>query len=1299
MLYEGNKMRIQLFKMILLLFMISLLGCNDANNKNVNFTKGMLSNLSSTKKIISKLEASDVSSIKSKPMELLFAYYTANSNTQDGKLRWYISATRGSLAGYIFSLGDIETINGVEKVSWREVSKSASSVNLESEKVFIGNIADNLTYRFQDWGLGVEKKHESIQEDIELIRNNNVNVKWWFFQAPNGSWFIIDKANHIYKFETKNGEYDWQQIDTSTFSMEFYIEGGLKKIRVLPSSVIPTITGTPKTSTNTYDTYQFSPTASDVNNDTLTYSIQNQPSWAEFNTTTGLLEGNPNLSDGGSYSNIIISVTDGSKTASLAAFDIEVNPAINIAHKFGKAIQGKTYGVSIASRAIDGNLSTSNHTQCNAIDNWFQVELPNPTKMAKLVIYNQIGQQARLNKAKVYLSNSSYTGEINSSNEIETLNSDTIQTFSYATMREGRYLLIKADGANCLHMPELEVYGETPVVPVWKSTNSTLGLKTHAPVGAVVGKVEALDYQFDVLSYSIVGDVPFTIDSQGSIRVVQVINHNTTQKYTFQIEASDGVNTVNTDVSVKLLNGNAVKQERWNGISGESVNDFLTHAHYQDAPDETKIVSGLDMNTNLTDNFGQKSTTLFNPLESGSYIFAIVGDDGTELRLNGKKIADRTSWTSYQNWAVAGKSEAIYLEAGNIYQMEAFLKEGGGGEHYSVGFQKVGESDFQLIPENQLFLEVLNSENVKPVFVDENVTVNIDKWHNKTEAILSKKAIDMQSDTLTYTLENTTLFSIDEQGDIHVSSTLNSGTETFVVKVSDGTSIIQKTITVTVLDVVIPPKSERVMDSSPALNGYLPNNYNDGSSIISIVINGNSYTPRIEGGKWYIDANSISPALTPNSYDIKVLVDGNEILYTNYFSVDGLLVKSVSKIMVVPDIANVTVTVQSYIQTALLKDEKVKGTSVSLRVEANGTVVLENKSYREFSSLIGEYNDTNTGEKVLVRLQFNQHILPYSTNTLESFTNVTEMTIYHTANMFDGDLAFGGEVCNENTDTSGTHYCVPTSSENQETYSTRSTGNNEQKVYSTLWATYNHLYNSIDGFNSLKAWVEQGLYKGADLSSDYQSSAYYITSSGQTASDYLNEKFFGIVQPNKSANMRSMRYRYAAEGMAGVPSSRPLTYRGVVGSWASLWEGSIRADSLSAYEYVQHEVFHSFSYGHTSGMTYGWSHGLRQVINTFYMIGQNPVVEAPKYLFTSKLLADNKIQLTLHKTAEATDDEMQFELFSATKLLNDDVSISRTENDEDNQVTIAYKPNTLNRVFVRVYGSDSKELMSQLFEF
>lgn len=87
----------------------------------------------------------------------------------------------------------------------------------------------------------------------------------------------------------------------------------------------PTISGTPPTNVNAGSAYSFQPTASDPNGDTLTFSIQNRPSWATFNTSTGRLSGTPSASDAGSYQNIVISVTDGTSTVSLPAFAITVN--------------------------------------------------------------------------------------------------------------------------------------------------------------------------------------------------------------------------------------------------------------------------------------------------------------------------------------------------------------------------------------------------------------------------------------------------------------------------------------------------------------------------------------------------------------------------------------------------------------------------------------------------------------------------------------------------------------------------------------------------------------------------------------------------------------------------------------------------------------------------------------------------------------------------------------------------------------------------------------------------------------
>jgi hypothetical protein len=94
-----------------------------------------------------------------------------------------------------------------------------------------------------------------------------------------------------------------------------------------PANPPPTISGTPATSANAGTAYSFTPTAADPNHNTLTFSIVNLPGWASFNAQTGALSGTPQAGDAGTYSNIGISVSDGTSTASLAAFSITVTQA------------------------------------------------------------------------------------------------------------------------------------------------------------------------------------------------------------------------------------------------------------------------------------------------------------------------------------------------------------------------------------------------------------------------------------------------------------------------------------------------------------------------------------------------------------------------------------------------------------------------------------------------------------------------------------------------------------------------------------------------------------------------------------------------------------------------------------------------------------------------------------------------------------------------------------------------------------------------------------------------------------
>ncbi|MGX7655469.1 Ig-like domain-containing protein [Shewanella putrefaciens] len=92
---------------------------------------------------------------------------------------------------------------------------------------------------------------------------------------------------------------------------------------VVPNGA-PTIIGTPALSINQDTPYSFIPTATDTAGDTLTFSITNKPTWATFEPATGALTGTPTNADIGITNGIVISVSDGTLSASLPAFSITV---------------------------------------------------------------------------------------------------------------------------------------------------------------------------------------------------------------------------------------------------------------------------------------------------------------------------------------------------------------------------------------------------------------------------------------------------------------------------------------------------------------------------------------------------------------------------------------------------------------------------------------------------------------------------------------------------------------------------------------------------------------------------------------------------------------------------------------------------------------------------------------------------------------------------------------------------------------------------------------------------------------
>lgn len=81
------------------------------------------------------------------------------------------------------------------------------------------------------------------------------------------------------------------------------------------------ISGTPTTQVQPGQAYSFVPKASSAN---VSFSIQNKPAWATFSISTGQLSGTPTTANIGTYSNVVITASNGATSAALPSFTITV---------------------------------------------------------------------------------------------------------------------------------------------------------------------------------------------------------------------------------------------------------------------------------------------------------------------------------------------------------------------------------------------------------------------------------------------------------------------------------------------------------------------------------------------------------------------------------------------------------------------------------------------------------------------------------------------------------------------------------------------------------------------------------------------------------------------------------------------------------------------------------------------------------------------------------------------------------------------------------------------------------------
>ena len=178
--------------------------------------------------------------------------------------------------------------------------------------------ASILAWNFYDW------TPTWSDPDWDIVVFSWQNIPWWL-SLDTASWTISWTASTLNIWV-----YTWIIISISdTYWASWSLTPFTITVLWAPNDP-PSLSWTPSTTWTEWTLYTFTPTLDDNDIwDTWTYSIQNKPSWANFDTGSWTLSWTPWWIDVWPHNGIIISVFDWTDTWSLASFDITINAAPN----------------------------------------------------------------------------------------------------------------------------------------------------------------------------------------------------------------------------------------------------------------------------------------------------------------------------------------------------------------------------------------------------------------------------------------------------------------------------------------------------------------------------------------------------------------------------------------------------------------------------------------------------------------------------------------------------------------------------------------------------------------------------------------------------------------------------------------------------------------------------------------------------------------------------------------------------------------------------------------------------------
>ena len=153
----------------------------------------------------------------------------------------------------------------------------------------------------------------------------------------------------------------------------------------------------------------------------------------------------------------------------------------------------------------------------------------------------------------------------------------------------------------------------------------------------------------------------------------------------------------------------ALMKEVWDGqgVTDINISKLKTHPNYPNRPLARDFIPSFEsFHRNWKDSFGTRVTGFIVPQVSGSYSFAVAGDEIVELFLstdssegNKASIASAPSATGFREWTKfpSQVSTTRTLTAGQKYFVELLHVEATGSDHFSVAWKTPGSATWEVI--------------------------------------------------------------------------------------------------------------------------------------------------------------------------------------------------------------------------------------------------------------------------------------------------------------------------------------------------------------------------------------------------------------------------------------------------------------------------------------------------------------------------------------------------------------------------------------------------------------------------